>query len=291
MDSMKELCELLEKGQSTTREGRSEVLRQLPRPHLVAESVDFLTRVLFPNELSIGPHPSDSNPLETFKRQVHLGLHSRCPLGSGPHCQPCEDKATRAVGLLLEQLPEIQQTLQLDVEESFRGDPAAQSRDEIILCYPGLRALTHYRIAHCLDRLGIPLIPRIISERAHAETGIDIHPGASLDAGILLDHGTGIVIGETSCVGRHVRIYQGVTLGAKKLPPGFTREALRDVPRHPIVEDDVVIYANATLLGRIRVGRGSTIGGNVWITRDVPPGSVVSQAIASHRKFEQGGGI
>jgi serine O-acetyltransferase len=163
--------------------------------------------------------------------------------------------------------------------------------DEAIFCYPGFNAITHHRIAHELHRLGVPLIPRIISEIAHSETGIDIHPGAGIGGSFFIDHGTGVVIGETAQIGERVRLYQGVTLGAKSFPLDEKGHPIKGIPRHPIVEDDVVVYSGATILGRITIGRGSSIGGNVWITRSVPAGSRITQAQARADTFEGGGGI
>lgn len=158
-------------------------------------------------------------------------------------------------------------------------------------CYPGITGMTHHRIAHELYLLGVPLLARIIAEIAHSLTGIDIHPGAEIDANFFIDHGTGVVIGETARIGKRVRVYQAVTLGAKRFPIGENGALVKGVQRHPIVEDDVVIYAGATILGRVTIGRGSTIGGNVWLTRDVPPGSNVTQALARGEAFDEGGGI
>jgi serine O-acetyltransferase len=164
-----------------------------------------------------------------------------------------------------------------DVQAAFQGDPAAQSPSETIFCYPGIYAITNHRIAHELYKLGVPVIPRIVSENAHTITGIDIHPGAKIGRSFFIDHGTGVVIGETAIIGNRVRIYQGVTLGAKSFPLDEKGNPVKGVDRHPIIEDDVVIYAGATILGRITVGARSVIGGNVWLTQSVPPDSSLSQ--------------
>jgi serine O-acetyltransferase len=169
---------------------------------------------------------------------------------------------------------------------AYQGDPAARSVDEVLLCYPGIHAMIHHRLAHCLYGLGLPLLARIIAELAHAETGIDIHPGATIGPGFFIDHGTGVVIGETAVIGQRVRLYQAVTLGAKRFPANADGTLQKGLPRHPVVEDDVVIYAGATLLGRITVGKGAVIGGNVWLTHDVPPGARVAQAAS--REDDQG---
>ena len=161
-------------------------------------------------------------------------------------------------------------SIEASADAAFRGDPAARSVDEIVLCYPGIHAVIYYRIAHRLYELGVPLLARIVSELAHSATGIDIHPGARIGNSFFIDHGTGVVIGETCVIGNNVRIYQGVTLGAKSFPLDENGNPIKGIPRHPIVEDDVVIYSGATILGRITIGRGSSIGGNVWLTRSVP---------------------
>ncbi|TWC62580.1 serine O-acetyltransferase [Herbaspirillum sp. SJZ099] len=182
---------------------------------------------------------------------------------------------TRAFGA---SLPDIRSLLDSDVLAAFHGDPAARSVDEVLLCYPGTLAMIHYRLAHRLYQLGLPLLARIISELAHSATGIDIHPGARIGSGFFIDHGTGVVIGETAIIGNNVRIYQAVTLGAKRFPTDAQGKLEKGNARHPVVEDDVVIYAGATILGRITLGRGAVIGGNVWLTHDVPAGAHISQA-------------
>src|ERR1700729_736663 len=169
-------------------------------------------------------------------------------------------------------LPKIRAALDKDVRAAFAKDPSAKSIDEIIFCFPGLAAIMRHRLAHELYRLGAPLLARIVAEIAHALAGVDIHPGAEIGNGFFIDHGTGVVIGETAVIGRNVRIYQAVTLGAKRFETSGNGELRKGYPRHPIVEDDVVIYAGATILGRVTIGRGSSIGGNVWLTESVPPG-------------------
>lgn len=191
---------------------------------------------------------------------------------------------------LLEQLPELRRRLGTDVKAVFDGDPAAVSYEEVILCYPALVALTHYRLAHALLRLGVPILPRLISEAAHSATGIDIHPGAEIGEYFSIDHGTGVVIGETCVIGNHVRLYQGVTLGAKSFKFDAAGNILQE-PRHPILEDNVVVYSNSSILGRVRIGHDTVIGGNVWQTTDLPPYSRVIQGRPSVSTFENGGGI
>lgn len=191
---------------------------------------------------------------------------------------------------LLEQLPELRRRLGTDVKAVFDGDPAAVSYEEVILCYPALVALTHYRLAHALLRLGVPILPRLISEAAHSATGIDIHPGAEIGEYFSIDHGTGVVIGETCVIGNHVRLYQGVTLGAKSFKFDAAGNILQE-PRHPILEDNVVVYSNSSILGRVRIGHDTVVGGNVWQTTDLPPYSRVIQGRANVSTFENGGGI
>ena len=168
--------------------------------------------------------------------------------------------------------------LDSDVLAAYQGDPAARSVDEVLLCYPGILAMIHHRLAHRLYQLGLPLLARIVAELAHSETGIDIHPGAQIGPGFFIDHGTGVVIGETAVIGQRVRVYQAVTLGAKRFPTDAEGHLQKGLPRHPVVQDDVVIYAGATILGRVTLGRGAVIGGNVWLTHDVPAGGNVTQA-------------
>jgi serine O-acetyltransferase len=206
-------------------------------------------------------------------------------------CGYCKDVAERATTELVNRLPEVRRKLASDVEAAFEGDPALKIKEEAIFSYPGVFALSEQRIAHELHLLGVPLIPRMITENAHSMTGIDIHPGAAIGERFFIDHGTGVVIGETARIGRNVRIYQGVTLGARSFPLDRTGNPIKGIDRHPIVEDDVVVYAGATLLGRITIGRGSSIGGNVWLTHSVPPGSRITQAEAKELAFEDGGGI
>lgn len=187
-------------------------------------------------------------------------------------------RAREIVQRFTERLPTLRRLLDTDVEAAWRGDPAARSVDEVLICYPSMLAIIHHRLAHQLHVDGAKLVARIIAEVAHDKTGIDIHPGAQIGDGFFIDHGTGVVIGETAILGRNVRLYQGVTLGARSFAADDAGVMVRNIPRHPIVEDDVVIYAGATILGRVTIGARSEIGGNVWLTHDVPPGSRVIQA-------------
>jgi serine O-acetyltransferase len=185
----------------------------------------------------------------------------------------------------------VRRLIDSDIQAAYEGDPAARSADEVLVCYPGINAVLHHRFAHRLYQLGAPLVARMISEIAHSATGIDIHPGASIGESFFIDHGTGVVIGETSIIGARVRLYQAVTLGAKRFAKDEHGMLVKGNARHPIVEDDVVIYAGATILGRITIGHGSTIGGNVWLTYSVPPGSHISQAMFRSEVFADGAGI
>ena len=191
-------------------------------------------------------------------------------------CGDCRKRAENAVGALLDALPSIRRTLEEDIQAAYEGDPAAKSTVEVVMSYPGLYAIAVHRVAHELQRTGVPLIPRVMSEHAHSKTGIDIHPGATIGPGFFIDHGTGVVIGETCTIGRHVKLYQGVTLGARSFAKNPDGTLVKGLKRHPDVEDDVVIYAGATVLGgETVIGRGSVIGASVWVTFSVPPGSKV----------------
>lgn len=182
-----------------------------------------------------------------------------------------KDKADGLATKLIERLPDIRAILATDVEAAYNGDPAAESRGEIISCYPVIKALVNYRVAHELVKLGVPLIPRIITEMAHSETGIDIHPAAQIGHHFTIDHGTGVVIGATCIIGNNVKLYQGVTLGAKSFPLDDDGNPIKGIPRHPILEDDVIVYSNATILGRVTIGKGCIVGANIWITEDMEP--------------------
>lgn len=190
---------------------------------------------------------------------------------------PDRDTAASIAARFISKLPEIRRILAADVEAAYYGDPAATCFGEIICCYPIIRAITNYRIAHELYMLNVPLIPRIITEMAHSETGIDIHPGAQIGHHFTIDHGTGVVIGATCIIGNNVKLYQGVTLGAKSFPLDENGNPIKGIARHPILEDDVIVYSNATILGRITIGKGATIGGNIWVTESVPAGSRIVQ--------------
>ncbi len=280
--------------------GKREETAPLPSREAVARIIDGLFAALFPTHCGL-PDLTDEGidyfvghtlgaTLRSLVNQVRLELQfaSRQPDESS------RDQARQAIRITREfaaRLPEVRALLENDTFAAYQGDPAANSVEEVRVCYPGIWAITHHRLAHELYLLGVPVLARIISELAHSATGIDIHPGAKIGASFFIDHGTGVVIGETAIIGRRVRLYQAVTLGAKSFPVGEDGTLIKGIPRHPIVEDDVVIYAGATILGRVTIGRGSTIGGNVWLTRDVPAGSIVTQAEVRSEAFDEGGGI
>lgn len=206
--------------------------------------------------------------------QITAGFAFReCSAGGKAHRAEAEQTAIE----FLEQLPEMRRILATDVQATYLGDPAAPSTDEVVFCYPGIRATALHRMANCLHRLKVPVIPRMLSELAHRETGIDIHPAATIGEGFTIDHGTGVVIGATSIIGNNVKIYQGVTLGARSFPLDENNNPVKLIPRHPIIEDDVIIYSNATILGRITVGKGSVVGANVWVTENVAPGTKLTK--------------
>ncbi len=190
-----------------------------------------------------------------------------------------------------ESIPEIARLLHTDVEAIAENDPAVTNRTEIVLCYPGIRVMLYYRTAHRLLELGVPVAPRLLTEMAHSATGIDIHPGARIGEYFAIDHGTGIVIGETAVIGNHVMLYQGVTLGAKNFKYDSEGRPVNE-PRHPILEDNVTVYANTTILGRVKIGHDTVVGGNVWLTHDVPPRSRILQTRAVEQPlFTDGAGI
>jgi serine O-acetyltransferase len=273
----------------------------MPSHNKLAEIVNLLRDILFPGyfgDSSMNPKTvqyyigvNTEKVFELISEQVLAGLCFNCEEPEKITLETRRERANELAAQFIESLPEIRRKLVTDVIAAYNGDPAAQNYGEVIFCYPAIRAIASYRIAHQLIVLGVPLIPRIISEMAHSETGIDIHPKAEIDESFTIDHGTGVVIGATSIIGKNVKIYQGVTLGAKSFPMDEEGNPIKGVPRHPIVEDDVVIYSNATILGRITVGKGSVIGGNVWITNGVAPGSKISQVKARDGLFINGGGI
>jgi len=265
---------------------RSNKPPKLPSRKSLQQVVDGLSAALFPNRLgALGLKEEGVDyfvgfTLDTTLRELNtqVQLELRYSADTEHNKKPSAEAALNKVRIFAQILPTIRQLIDTDLDAAFEGDPAARSLDEVLVCYPGITAIIHYRLAHELHRLGLPLIARIISELAHSATGIDIHPGAAIGEGFFIDHGTGVVIGETAVIGRHVRLYQAVTLGAKRFPSDEQGHLIKGSARHPILEDNVVIYAGATILGRITIGAGSVIGGNVWLTRSVPPNSQITQA-------------
>ena len=262
--------------------------RELPSRDALAQILDGLRGVLFPMRLGPADLRQESEDfyvghtldtvLHALLAQVRLELRYAVRHLDVPDESALEAQAVQTVRTFSHSLPRIRALLDSDVVAAFRGDPAARSVDEVLLCYPGILAMIHHRVAHRLYALGVPLLARIVAELAHGQTGIDIHPGATIGAGFFIDHGTGVVIGETAVIGERVRVYQAVTLGAKSFPTDALGNPRKGLPRHPLVQDDVVIYAGATVLGRVTLGAGATIGGNVWLTHDVAPGAHVTQA-------------
>ncbi|RAU16675.1 serine acetyltransferase [Nitrincola tibetensis] len=269
--------------------------REFPSLDVMHQVSEGLASALFPMRLG----PSDLKPkaedhyigytldkaLNTLLDQAVLELR----FGQNPP-EPFAQTREKAIAAIREfalRLPDIRSVLDTDVEAAYKGDPAARSMDEVLLCYPGVRAIIFHRLSHELFKLGLPLLARIMAEISHSETGIDIHPGATIGESFFIDHGTGVVIGETTIIGRGVRIYQAVTLGAKRFEVDEQGSLIKGGARHPVIEDQVVIYAGATLLGRITIGRGSSIGGNVWLTHSVPPNSQITQANHEQRCEEQ----
>lgn len=268
---------------------------KLPSRKSLQQVVDGLSAALFPNRLG-APGLKEEGvdyfvgfTLDTTLRELNMQvqLELRYSADTEHNKTPSAEAALNKVRIFAQTLPRIRQLIDTDLDAAFEGDPAARSLDEVLVCYPGITAIIHYRLAHELHQLGLPLIARIISELAHSATGIDIHPGAAIGEGFFIDHGTGVVIGETAVIGRHVRLYQAVTLGAKRFPTDEQGHLIKGSARHPILEDKVVIYAGATILGRITIGAGSVIGGNVWLTRSVPPNSQITQAKTQERAVNE----
>ena len=263
----------------------------LPSEQAVREFIALVRSTIFPGYYS-------SSSLHDSTITYHLGvavermhrvlakqiLYSLCfaeqEIGKGESCNSEQEyKALNIAGAFISYLPELRRMLALDVEAAYQGDPAAESIGEIICCYPSLKAITYHRIAHKLYELQVPLLPRIISEIAHSETGIDIHPAARIGESFFIDHGTGVVIGATCIIGSRVKLYQGVTLGAKSFPKADDGSLIKGIERHPIIGDNVIVYSNTTLLGRINIGESARIGANMWITEDVPAGQSLSRPL------------
>jgi len=266
----------------------------IPSTQSIIEILKLLETILYPGY--VGHQKLDWSKLnyylgnqlnkvyELLTSQISKSLMHECGAVKEGSCKECELVARQESLKFLKKLPHLRTLLAKDVEAAYVGDPAAKSKEEIIFCYPGLKAITIYRLAHEILLQKIPLIPRIMCEYAHSITGADIHPGACIDEYFFIDHATGVVIGETTDIGKNVRIYQGVTLGALSFPKDEAGNLLRDRKRHPTIEDDVIIYSSATILGGDTViGKGSVIGGNVWIIESVPPRTKVVMEKPKHR--------
>ena len=274
--------------------------RELPSREALTAIVDDLRGALFPMRLGPADLRQESEDYyisytleQVFHRllnEVRLELRYHARHGGLAEAE-VEGRAAQIVRDFGAALPAIRALLDSDVLAAYHGDPAAHSVDEVLLSFPGIQAMIHHRIAHRLYGLGVPMLARLVAELAHGATGIDIHPGATIGPGFFIDHGTGVVIGETAEIGCGVRLYQAVTLGAKRFELDEAGHVKKGGPRHPILEDEVVVYAGATILGRVTIGRGSSIGGNVWLTRSVPPGSHITQAITRDDKVVDGAGI
>ncbi len=280
---VKELRHSREISHNIRHKGR---VRELPSRETISAVVQGLTAAMFPTHFGATIH-TDANIdffvgynlntafvrlVEQVRRSLHFDIQGN------ESSADLKLKAEEITSQFAATLPALRAVLVSDLKAAYRGDPAAASYSEILLCYRGMTAIIHYRIAHALHRLGVRLVARLIADIAHATTGIDIHPGAEIGESFFVDHGTGVVIGETAIIGKNVRLYQAVTLGAVRFPAESDGSLVKGKPRHPIIENNVIIYAGATILGRITVGRDSVIGGNVWLTHSVPPGSNVTQA-------------
>lgn len=284
-------------------------LVQMPSRKALGQALEGLSASLYPHRLGqpepdlfgfptplsatdyfVG-HTLDAS-LRSLRDQIRIEL-AACepPRSREQQTRDLEHRATSIVADFADQLPSILAILDTDLQAAFTGDPAAGSIDEVLVCYPGVKAITYHRFAHALYSLGSPVIARIIAEISHSSTGVDIHPGAKIGESFFIDHGSGVVIGGTAVIGKRVRLYQAVTLGSKHFPVDDHGHLVKGKPRHPIVEDDVVIYAGATILGRVTIGKGSTIGGNVWLTRSIPAGTTITQALARNETFNEGAGI
>lgn len=259
----------------------------MPQSSQVLEALELLLEILFPgytgkhtvrrSGLTFAVGDLINNVYVILNEQVKRAFAYRCKVTCCTDCN-CFRMADEATIRLLEKLPDIREILKTDVQAALDGDPAAKSSDEVVISYPGQRAIAVQRIAHELYAAQVPLIPRIMSEYAHTVTGIDIHPGATIGRSFFIDHGTGVVIGETAVIGEMVKIYQGVTLGALSFPHDESGNLIKGTKRHPNIEDNVTIYAGATILGNITIGRDSVVGGNVWLTDSVPPGTKITIA-------------
>ena len=284
-ENIKDVCHLRQYGEP------------LPSQQSVARIVDLCRGLLFPG--FFGDSDVNRNNVthyvgirceqlrEVLVEQITAGLCFSVKEGKIDLAEiavSAQEKADQFIA----NLPKLRELLFTDVKATYLGDPAAISTDEVIYCYPAIRAISNYRIAHELVKLEVPIIRRMISEQAHSETGIDIHPAATIGAGFTIDHGTGIVVGATAIIGNNVKLYQGVTLGAKSFDTDADGNPIKGIPRHPIIGDNVVIYSNASILGRINIGANAVIGGNIWVTEDVAEGEKLVQAKANNfLRFKQ----
>ena len=252
--------------------------RPLPSAPVLSEIVDLCRAILFP-----GYYGKSDISLRTLPYHIGVAVERlqellASQIEAATACEESKKEGRQKAVAFIRRLPDLRRILATDVQAAYNGDPAAESLGEIISCYPVIKAVTNYRIAHELYLLDIPLIPRIITEMAHSETGIDIHPEAVIGHHFTIDHGTGVVIGATCIIGNYVKLYQGVTLGAKSFPLDENGHPIKGIPRHPILEDRVIVYSNATVLGRITIAEGTVIGGNVWVTESTKPGEHIVQA-------------
>ena len=308
-EQMKATVRALANGESLARMCHLRLSKEpLPQQNIIAEIITLSRSLLFPGffsdcdvnsfnlEFMIG---MQCERLKTaLENQIlagfmlvgattgHISDASSCSRASSAASDASVEalrlKAETMAADFIANLPELRTVLHTDVEAMYLGDPAAVSYEEVIYCYPAIKAIINYRIAHQLYVQGVPVIPRMISEMAHSETGIDIHPGATIGKYFAIDHGTGVVIGATAIIGENVKIYQGVTLGAKSFTLDENNNPVKGIPRHPIIGDNVVIYSNATILGRITIGSNAVIGGNIWVTTDVAEGEKLIQAKANN---------
>ena len=259
----------------------------MPSVDVLGEIVQLIRSILFPGYFGNATVNSKSmiyhigvnvEKLQLLlSNQIKAGICFDSSAADENACRLMECDASEKAMQFISQLPAIRVKLHTDVIAAFNGDPAAKSFGEVIFCYPSIRAISNYRIANALLKLNVPIIPRIITEMAHTETGIDIHPGATIGEYFTIDHGTGVVIGETAIIGNNVKMYQGVTLGAKSFPLDENGNPIKGIQRHPIIGNNVIIYSNSTILGTIKVGDGAVIGGNIWVDTDVAPGAKLVQ--------------
>ncbi len=268
----------------------------LPSAKALEEIVELCRSIFFPgffgrnsinrNTLQYTIGVSVERLAKLLVKQIAAGLCFVAKPQVGESREPFYRKADMITQKILDKLPDIRQILETDVIAAYNGDPAAVNIGEVICCYPVIKTLTNYRLAHELYKQDVPLIPRMLTEMAHSETGIDIHPGAQIGHHFTIDHGTGVVIGATCIIGNNVKLYQGVTLGARSFPLDDDGNPIKGIARHPILEDNVIVYSNATVLGRITIGKGTVIGGNVWVTEDTEPGSIIVQAKKKKSKLQ-----